>query len=98
MLILKNKKLTIIFIIISFLLLGLIVFYVFFRNIGIEGYPNNKKISLEECQRLGGEDINTLDYYDDKKGKFVYPPAGVCNGREFLGKITGMKCPCVCCK
>ncbi len=45
-----------------------------------------KNISSEECTKLGGETINTLNQ------KYCDSP------ENFLGTIDGMRCPCICCK
>ncbi len=41
-------------------------------------------LSSEECAELGGEIINTLAGKD-------------CGENEYLGEVTGMECPCICC-
>jgi hypothetical protein len=44
------------------------------------------EITSDECIKLGGEIINTLNY------------GSCCSEVDFLGTVTGMECPCVCCK
>ena len=39
----------------------------------------------DECVALGGEIVNTLG-------------GESCGKAELLGKVSGMRCPCICCK
>ncbi|MCC6759078.1 MAG: hypothetical protein IT395_05605 [Candidatus Omnitrophica bacterium] len=49
-------------------------------------FAEPQTITTTQCAELGGEIINTLE----QKG--CEPPSG------YLGTVTGVRCPCICCK
>jgi len=51
---------------------------------------NNQELTSDECVAKGGEVINTLN----GEG-----PGKTCTSQEaFLGTVTGLRCPCICCR
>ncbi len=81
------KKITIIIgVIIILTLIG--IFLVIWSNQSKEcvEHGTEPEITSDECSKLGGEIINTLNY------------GSCCSQDNFLGTVSGMKCPCICCK
>lgn len=50
-------------------------------------YPNNTIITSTECVARGGEIVNTLS-----------EPLSQITAENFIGRISGMRCPCICLK
>ena len=48
-------------------------------------YPNNTIITSTECVARGGEIVNTLS-----------EPLLQITTENFMGRVSGLKCPCVC--
>ena len=56
--------------------------------------PSPPLLTPEECSRQGGDVVNAMrDFGSGKK------PEDFCASPDrYLGRVTGMKCDCVCCR
>lgn len=91
-----NKKAIFIAVAIFFVISG----YLLYNKFLIEADKPFGEFSAEDCARAGGEVVNILDderandleFRRDHKTEF-------CNNSSiYLGEVTGLHCPCICCK
>lgn len=63
-----------------------ILLYFFLVNEGeCIDYGTEPQITSAECEELGGEVLDTVDL------------VGCCSEENFLGTISDLRCPCICC-
>lgn len=94
---LKNKNLLLILIVVLILIAGGVFLYA--RNYNPEA-PGQTELNPNQCEAMGGEVVNILDdkraedleFRQDHKPEFCKTQA------DYLGDVTGLHCPCVCCK
>jgi hypothetical protein len=86
----KKNKLVITAIVLFILITFGIGYYFYFLS--------DTKLTEMKCKLIGGKVVNTLDYFNENLDDLNFPNGGPCQEKKLIGEITGLKCPCVCCK